>query len=165
MGTCEREKPCFQMVPIWNQVPIQLPFWGGVSPLQPMRSIVFSSGFAAGSVVTPINANCALKPACNLREAILNCRHWADIHRRCISMCGVMVLGNPSSRYHHAVSSRIQIPKLLRPAIRESFRNEAKKSAVRRCPDSRTCKSCCCFRISAIIRGSSASFSSSLSSG
>ena len=24
-----------------TKVPIQLPFWGGVSPLQPMRSIVF----------------------------------------------------------------------------------------------------------------------------
>jgi hypothetical protein len=33
--------PVFRWFSYGTKVPIQLPFWGGVSPLQPMRSIVF----------------------------------------------------------------------------------------------------------------------------
>ena len=54
-----------------TKVPIQLPFWGGVSPPQPMRSIVFFSLVAVqpGNALIPRGPDHCERPAARLRRS------------------------------------------------------------------------------------------------
>jgi len=61
MGTVNAKRPVFSGYHMGTKVPIQQPFWGGVSLLQPMRSIVlFFAGLDTVRKVAdlPVSAHC-----------------------------------------------------------------------------------------------------------